>query len=330
MEIGIIGAGGWGTALASHLARQGHTPIIWCYESSTCKEINAIHTNNAFLQGVTLPTEITATDNIADLHDCSLLINATPTQHIRPLIRRNRELFVDKRIINVAKGIETGTMYRISQIFKEIGNIDMSNYAVLTGPSHAEEVARRVPTAVVAASSNPSYVQSIQELFSSSEFRVYTSPDVIGCELGGALKNVIALVAGILDGAGYGDNTKAALVTRGLSEMMTLGVAMGASFQTFFGLSGIGDLFVTCTSRFSRNRAVGERLGKGERLKDILKGMKMVAEGIETTKSAYELSKKHNIEMPIVTKVYQVIFRGYDLKEAIEDLMTRESKREWI
>ena len=330
MKIGIIGAGGWGTAIACHLVRSGYSPIIWCYESDTSKEINTLHTNSSFLPGVFLPNTLKATSNIDDLNDCDLLINSTPTQHIRPLVRRNRELFANKQILNVSKGIEIGTMYRISQIFEDVANIDMRNYAVLSGPSHAEEVARQVPTALVVASTNAAFADMIQQVFASPDFRVYSSFDVIGCELGGALKNVIALVAGILDGAGFGDNTKAALITRGLSEITKLGVAMGATYNTFYGLSGIGDLYVTCSSKFSRNRSVGERLGKGERLKDIVKGMKMIAEGVETAKSAYELSKKHNIEMPIVTKVYQVIFRNFDLKQAINQLMTRESKRECL
>ncbi|HOQ49026.1 MAG TPA: NAD(P)H-dependent glycerol-3-phosphate dehydrogenase, partial [Candidatus Kapabacteria bacterium] len=233
-------------------------------------------------------------------------------------------------LINTSKGIEQNTTYRISQIFFEITNLPEDNFVVLSGPSHAEEVSRKIPTTVVAASSDISKAKLCQEMFSTPEFRVYTSNDVVGTEIGGALKNVLAIASGIIDGLGYGDNTKAALITRGLAEIVRLGVACGAHPWTFSGLSGLGDLFVTCNSKHSRNRLVGELIGKGKTLLEITSSMKMVAEGVATTISAIELGKRHNVELPITQQVYRILFENLSPKEAINELMTRESKHEWV
>lgn len=330
MKIGIIGAGGWGTALSCVLADNGFQPLIWCFESTTTDEINLNRTNSVFLPGVTLPLAIRATSALTDLHSCDILVISTPTQHIRATVSAYPELFKGKRIIDVAKGIEIGTTYRISQILEEAVGIKPENYAVLTGPSHAEEVSRRHPTTVVTASDNGMLAAEVQKIFSNKNFRVYSSVDVIGCELGGALKNVIAVAAGVVDGAGFGDNTKAALITRGLAEITRLGVAVGATQNTFFGLSGIGDLFVTCASKLSRNRQVGEYLGRGQKIDDIISSMKMVAEGVHTTRSAYELAQTHRIEMPITEQIYKLLFGGYSVKDSMEELMARETKREWL
>ena len=330
MKIGIIGAGGWGTALSSVLADNGFHPLIWAYEKATADDININRTNSVFLPGVMLDSSIRATNSLSELESCDILILSTPTQNIRSVAMTMPHLFKGKKIINVAKGIEIGTMYRISQILEEVCDIDSCHYAVLTGPSHAEEVARKLPTTVVVASESSLFAQEIQSALNNSYFRVYTSNDVIGCEMGGALKNVIAVAAGIVDGAGFGDNTKAALITRGLAEMTRLGVAAGAMQNTFFGLSGIGDLFVTCASKLSRNRQVGENIGKGMTLPEIFKNMKMVAEGVHTTQSAFELSKKHNVEMPIVEQMHKILFEDFTPQEAMKELMGRKSKSEWL
>lgn len=330
MKFGIIGAGGWGTALSCVLAENGFHPLIWAYEVETTNDININRSNSVFLPGIKLHSSIRATSSLDELNSCDTLLLSTPTQNIRSVVSSAPELFKNKRIINVAKGIEIGTMYRVSQILQDVCSIAPDNYAVLTGPSHAEEVARKIPTTIVIASENSVYAQEIQTAFNNSYFRVYTSNDIIGCEIGGALKNVIAVAAGVIDGAGFGDNTKAALITRGLAEMTRLGVAMGAMQNTFFGLSGIGDLFVTCASKLSRNRQVGEQIGKGIPLAEIFKNMKMVAEGVHTTQSAFELSKKHNVEMPITEQMHKILFENTSALDSMKELMARKSKSEWL
>jgi glycerol-3-phosphate dehydrogenase (NAD(P)+) len=218
---------------------------------------------------------------------------------------------------------------RVSEILFNVAGISPENYAVLTGPSHAEEVARKMPTTVVSSSENNDNTRLIQNVFSTNNFRIYSSNDVVGCEIGGSLKNIIAIAAGIIDGLELGDNTKAALITRGLAGMTRLGVALGSNSQTFSGLSGLGDLFVTCNSKHSRNRYVGEQIGKGRKLKEIMDEMKMVAEGIYTTESAYFLAQKHNVELPITEQIYKILFEDVQPMVAIKNLMTRPSKREW-
>jgi glycerol-3-phosphate dehydrogenase (NAD(P)+) len=331
LKIGIIGSGGWGVALSCVLSANGHLPIVWSYEKETVEEINNKHTNSVYLPGIDLQDNIVATNSFSDLEVCDYLLISTPTQHIRGTISRASDLIRNKKIINVAKGVEVDTMLRVSEILSEVcaANVE-DNYCVLTGPSHAEEVARKVATTVVGASDNSVLAKEVQGLFSNNYFRVYTSTDVIGCEIGGALKNVIAVAAGIIDGAGMGDNTKAALITRGLSEITRLAIAIGAQPMTMFGLSGIGDLFVTCASKLSRNRWVGEQIGKGRKFREVLAEMKMVAEGVHTTKSAFELSQKHQVEMPIVEQMYNILFKEVSPIDALNELMTRKSKKEWV
>lgn len=330
MKIGVLGAGGWGTALSCVLSENSVQSIIWAYEADTVSDINNHHRNSVYLPHVRLNHLITATSNFDDLRQCDIILISTPTQHIRATVEKCKDLIKSKKIINVSKGIEIGTMYRISEILEEVCDIDINNYAILTGPSHAEEVARKKIATVVTASQNLAFAQQVQQLFSNAYFRVYSSTDVIGCELGGALKNVIAVAAGIIDGGNYGDNAKAALFTRGLVEISRLSLAMGAQYNTLFGLSGIGDLFVTCSSTLSRNWQVGNRLGKKEDLKEVIGSMRMVAEGVHTTRSAYQLSQKYNIDMPIVNELYKILFENTSPDEVMGNLMSRKSKSEWI
>jgi len=329
LSIGIIGAGGWGTALAALLSDKGHRVNLWSHEGDVVDEINLYNMNSTYLPGIQLNPNIIATTLASDLTYSDLFVQAVPTQYIRSTIGNNDFNFSDKIVVNVAKGIEQVSLYRVSEILKEAGGIAAHNYVILTGPSHAEEVAKGIPTTVVAASAKHKSANFVQHVFLTPTFRVYSSDDIIGCELGGSLKNIIAIAAGIIDGLTLGDNTKAALITRGLAEMTRLGTILGANPQTFSGLSGLGDLFVTCDSKHSRNRFVGEQIGRGKTLQQIQKEMKMVAEGVSTTKSAFSLAKKYNVELPIVEQVHKILFENVSPLDAIKELMTRESKREW-
>lgn len=327
MKVAVIGAGAWGTALASVAAENGHDVVMWAREEHVVNEINTVHTNSTFLPDATLSAAIHAAQSIDDVYGADVTIIATPTQFIRSVLTSHVEFFSSTTIVNVAKGIEIGTHLRVSQLVEDVGVLPR-DYVVVSGPSHAEEVVRRMPTTVVAASSSIDASQRIQSVLSTETFRVYTSTDVVGVEICGALKNVIAIAAGIVDGIGFGDNTKAALITRGLAEIARLGVALGAHQQTFFGLAGLGDLFVTCASVHSRNRYVGEQIGKGASLTSILDGMSAVAEGVSTTKAALELSAFVGVELPIASKVSSIIFDGEDPKDAIRELMMRPMKNE--
>lgn len=329
-NIFVIGAGGWGTTLANLLSYQFDV-LLWANEKEVADEINSLHKNSTYLPGISLNSKLIATNSLDEFEQHNVIVNAVPTQYIRSVFSQLANTdFSNRILINTSKGIEQNTTYRISQIFFEITNLPEDNFVVLSGPSHAEEVSRKIPTTVVAASSDISKAKLCQEMFSTPEFRVYTSNDVVGTEIGGALKNVLAIASGIIDGLGYGDNTKAALITRGLAEIVRLGVACGAHPWTFSGLSGLGDLFVTCNSKHSRNRLVGELIGKGKTLLEITSSMKMVAEGVATTISAIELGKRHNVELPITQQVYRILFENLSPKEAINELMTRESKHEWV
>jgi glycerol-3-phosphate dehydrogenase (NAD(P)+) len=328
-KIFVVGAGGWGTTLANLLSYRLDV-LIWANEKEVADEINKNHTNNTFLPNIKLNQNLIATNNLNEIANYDLFINAIPTQFIRKVYSQIKHIdFSNKILINTSKGIEQTTTKRISEVFNDLLNLNQDNFVVLSGPSHAEEVARQVPTTVVAASNDLTKAKLTQEMFSTKEFRVYTSNDVIGTEIGGALKNVLAIASGIIDGLGYGDNTKAALLTRGLAEIVRLGVACGAHPWTFSGLAGLGDLFVTCNSKHSRNRFVGELIGKGKSLSEITSNMKMVAEGVATTISALNLGKIHNVELPITYQVYRILFDNLSPKEAITELMTRESKHEW-
>lgn len=329
MNIGVIGAGGWGTSLAAVAANNGHSVRLWSRSKDVAQEINLTHTNSTYLKGIALPPSIYATTNSQDLANSELVVISVPTQYIRTVFSNFGFEISGKLIVNSSKGIEQRTLLRVSQLMKDVARIHNDEYVILTGPSHAEEVTRNVPTTVLAASADERQAKVVQDVFSNSTFRVYRSNDIIGAEVGGALKNVIAIAAGIIDGLGTGDNTKAALITRGLVEISRLGIELGANPMTFSGLSGLGDLIVTCDSKHSRNRRVGEQIGKGKTLQEILAESKMVAEGVSTTESAYQLAKKHDVEMPIVEQVYAILFEGKSPKQAVYDLMTRQSKREW-
>jgi len=331
MKITVIGAGSWGTALAMVLHENHHQVTLWTIEQETIDDVRDKQENSRYLPGVKLPPEITFTKDLDEaLQNTELILNAIPSQVTRKVVPLVSEKLKssDAIWVTVSKGIENKTYMRISEVIHQVGNIPNDRIAVLSGPSHAEEVSRRVPTAIVAASTKLETARFVQQVFMTPFLRIYASDDIVGVELGGALKNIIALAAGICDGAGFGDNTKAALMTRGLVEMNRMGVALGAQPNTFAGLSGMGDLIVTCMSRHSRNRHVGEEIGKGRKLQDILNEMVMVAEGVQTTVSAYELAKIKQVEMPITEQIYLTLFEGKSPHQAMLDLMTRRSKEE--
>lgn len=331
MNICVLGAGGWGTALAVLLHNNKHKVTLWEYEKEYAHTLDEFRENFYYLPKVSIPREITITNDIdVAVYKKDIIVISTPTQFIRHVIESVKHIDLTNRIIlSVSKGIENSTLMTVSNIFLDVFNkIKKRNIVVLSGPSHAEEVSRNIPTAVVAASLDIQNASKIQKAFSNKVFRVYRSTDMQGVELGGALKNVIAIAAGIADGAGFGDNTKAAIMTRGLREITRLGMKLGALEQTFFGLSGIGDLIVTCGSRHSRNRYVGEEIGKGKKLKQVISEMKMVAEGVATTKSTHELAQKLRVELPITEQVYKVLFQNKEPHKATEVLMTRNLKTE--
>ncbi len=331
MKVSVLGAGGWGTTLAILLHYNGHDVTLWEYKKSYAKELNKKRVNAKYLPGVKIPREMNITFDLKNATaDKNLIVLAVPTQFLRGVVKKIDYLNIrDSILCSVSKGIEKGTLLTVSQMLEDVHPLlKPEQIGVLSGPSHAEEVSRRIPTAVTAASVDLDTAKTIQVAFMNSYFRVYASTDIIGVELGGALKNVIAIGAGIIDGAGFGDNTKAAIMTRGVAEISRLGLAMGARPETFAGLSGMGDLIVTCMSRHSRNRFVGEQIGKGKKLKQVLKAMDMVAEGVETSRSASQLAKKHNVETPITYEVYQILFEDKDPIKATTDLMTRDMKTE--
>jgi len=304
---------------------------LWEYDRSYAKELLKKRVNRLYLPGVQIPKELDISYNLEEASsDKNLIVLATPAQFLRGVVKKiNYRDLKNSILVSVSKGIEKGTLMTMAQMLEDVHpQLDENQIGVLSGPSHAEEVSRRIPTAVTTASNDVETAKTIQAAFMNSYFRVYSSTDILGVELGGAFKNVIAIGAGIIDGAGFGDNTKAAIMTRGVAEISRLGLAMGASAETFAGLSGMGDLIVTCMSRHSRNRYVGEQIGKGKKLKQILKSMEMVAEGIETSRSASQLAEKHNVETPITTEVYKILFEDKDPIKATTDLMTRDMKTE--
>lgn len=330
MKITVLGDGSWGTALALNLFHNGHQVTLWGRTAEHMVAIQRDGENKRFLPGVPFPREINATSDIAAaVNGADMIVIGTPSQYMRGTLEKLKP-YVDKEnqiLVNIAKGIETGSLLRMSELFREV--LGEVRYTVLSGPSHAEEVSKGVPTLVVAASENMKDAKKVQNTFLNERFRVYTSKDVIGVELGGALKNVFAIAAGIIDGIGLGDNSKAALMTRGCAELSRLGVKLGGRRQTFSGLGGIGDLIVTCMSRHSRNRHVGEELGKGRKLPEIIESMNnMVAEGVKTCESAKMLAEKAGVETPLVNGVYDVLFRERPPQEIIYELMTRKAKAE--
>lgn len=331
MRISVLGAGGWGTTLAILLHLNGHQVTLWEYKKSYAKSLSKSRENKTLLKGIKIPEEVIITSSLKE--SCTnqhMIVIAVPTQFVRSVLKEVKKFsFTDTTFVSVSKGIEKDSLLTVSGIIRdEIPIISDEQIGVLSGPSHAEEVARKIPTAVVAASLNLNTAVQIQSAFITSYFRVYSSTDILGVEYGGALKNVIAIGAGIIDGAKFGDNTKAAIMTRGIAEISRLGIFLGAKAETFSGLSGMGDLIVTCMSKHSRNRFVGEQIGSGLKLKDVLKKMEMVAEGVETSKSVYQLSIKKKIETPICTAVYQILFEDKDPVKATYELMTRDMKSE--
>ena len=331
-KVGVLGAGSWGIALALVLENNGQEVTLWEFRSDAAETLLQTRDAKEFLPGIKIPATIEVENDLKLVcDDKDILIIAVPSHVVRSVANQINEMKIKPHtvFVNVAKGVENETLLRMSQVLEQsIDWLTMDNIVTLSGPSHAEEVSRKIPTAIVAAGANMKNAELIQTAFMNRYFRVYTNEDIIGVELGGALKNIIALAAGICDGAGFGDNTKAALQPRGLVEIVRLGTALGAQPITFAGLSGMGDLIVTCMSKHSRNRYVGEQIGKGRKLDDILKEMVMVAEGVKTTRSAYELSKKFNVEMPITEQVYQILFEDKNLNDALNELMMRNPKKE--
>lgn len=328
MKITVLGAGGWGCALASVLSNNNHSVTLWSKFQDELDVISQTGENPARLPGIQLPKDLILTSNIkVAVEGAQIIVFAVPSSFIRVTAEAIKPYIESSQIIvNVAKGIEDKTLMSLQEVINDVmPNVEV---AVLSGPSHAEEVARGIPTSVVVGSKNETTVKLIQDTFMNRNFRVYGSSDIIGIEMGGALKNVIALAAGVSDGLGYGDNTKAALMTRGMAEISRLGVAMGANIKSFNGLSGIGDLIVTCTSMHSRNRRAGILIGKGATLQEALDEVKMVVEGVYSAKAALELANKYNVDMPIIKEVNQVLFEGKNPDEAVDHLMNRAKKFE--
>jgi len=330
MNVAVLSDGGWGTALALLLLKNRHEVSLWGPFSAYVEQMRGARENVKFLPGVALPAALRLTADLdAAVRGAELMVLAAPSQYMRGLLTRLCETgYPDTAIfVNVAKGIEVGSLKRMSELVAELcGAVP---YVALSGPSHAEEVARGIPTAVVAARRDDSLTVPVQSAFMNENFRVYTSEDIVGVELGGSLKNVLALAAGVCDGMGFGDNTKAALMTRGIAEMARLGQALGGRPDTFSGLSGVGDLIVTCMSRHSRNRRVGEELGRGRSLDDIQQGMGgQVAEGVKTAASAYALARRAGVETPILDETYAALYQGKDPRRAVRDLMGRDAKPE--
>ncbi len=327
----VIGAGGWGTALSLIMAGKGYRVKLWVRTDKYCEEVRESRENKKYLPGVCLPDNVVVSSDLEEIvKNSRMMVVAVPSHSFRKVVREIKK-YISKDVVLVSstKGIETDTLLRMSQVLEEeLGAKDSRGIAALSGPNHAEEVSRGVPSATVVASEKRKTAKLVQDIFMSPSFRVYTNPDLAGVELGGSLKNIIALGSGISDGLGFGDNTRAALMTRGLVEISRLGIEMGASPLTFAGLSGVGDLIATCTSNHSRNRKAGIMLGEGKKAKDITRAMEMVVEGIKTTEAAWKLSEKHGVEMPITREVYQVIFDEKKPRSAVEDLMLRDKKFE--
>ena len=327
-NISILGGGSWGTALSKLLSENGHNVTVWLRNEAQARDLSQNRVNIKYLPEVKIPENVVFTSNINEAaKKAEILLLVIPTQMVRGVLKQIKDEYKDNKIIiNASKGIEIGTMKLVSDIVKE--ETKNSVFAVLSGPSHAEEVGLSMPTAITVACEDKDVAEEIQDIFMSEYFRVYTNEDVKGAELGGALKNIIALGAGISDGVGYGDNAKAALMNRGIVEIARLGIAMGADIHTFYGLTGIGDLIVTCTSKHSRNWNAGYMIGQGLSKDEAIKKVGMVVEGITTTYAAYKLSRKLNVDMPIVDAMYDILENKADVKETVNKLMLRDKKEE--
>lgn len=328
--ITVFGAGSWGTTLALILHHNGHDVCLWDYSEEQAQRLQKERANTKFLPGISLPDNLNITANVeAALHHASTRVLAVPSHVLRSFLTAIAPSCQQPaHWISVIKGIEQKTLMRMSEVIRDVIGREQQ-VTTLSGPTHAEEVAHRKPSAIVAANHTEALALQVQQLFNSETFRVYTSTDIVGVELGGSLKNVIALAAGISDGLGLGDNSKAAVMTRGLAEISKLGVALGAQEATFAGLSGMGDLITTCISQHSRNRHVGERLGQGELLQNIIDDMHMVAEGVKTTQSAYDLAKKMAITTPIINEMQAVLFNNKPAAQAVKDLLNRPHTAEF-
>ncbi|HJO48416.1 MAG TPA: NAD(P)H-dependent glycerol-3-phosphate dehydrogenase [Candidatus Scalindua sp.] len=327
-KISVLGTGGWGTALSIVLHNKGHNVTLWGSTPDYVEYLKKHRENKKYLKGIEIPSDLKITSDIAETQiETDLIVIAIPTPYVRKTIKPFKNHYLPGTpIVSVIKGIENETLMRGSEILRDV--LGEQPIALLLGPSHAEEVARKLPTTVVIACNDIQVAKEIQDIFITERFRVYTNTDVIGVEIGTSVKNVIAIAAGICDGLGFGDNSKAALITRGLAEMMRLGVAMGGQRDTFSGLAGLGDLITTCVSPYGRNRMVGEQIAKGKKLSQILEEMDQVSEGILTTKSVCKLANKYNVEMPITKEIYNVLFEDKDPIKAVNELMVREPKSE--
>ncbi len=329
MKITILGDGGWGTTLAILLSRRNKDVVLWSVSKEYAHYLDRYRKNPKFLSGIKIPSGIKITANLKEaVGDANLVIVAIPSVYLRKVVRKLKDLpkLKNKLFVSVTKGIEISTLKRMSEVIKE--ELGQVRIAVLSGPTIALEVAKNHPTTAVIAGKSNTDLRFLQHLFTGPRFRVYTNLDVIGVELGGSLKNIIAIACGISDGLGFGTNSKAAILSRGLNEMRRLALALGARAQTLNGISGLGDLVTTCVSKFSRNRFVGEQLAKGIAIKKIVSKMQMIAEGVTTVKSAYSLSVKYNIDMPITKEIYHVIYKGKSAIKAVDDLMSRRLKPE--
>ena len=329
-KISVIGSGGWGIALTILLYKNGHDLTIWSFDKREAEELKTTRENKTKLPNILLPEDIKVTDNLKEAVDNKdVLILAVPSKAIRSVSKSLKDIIKDNQIIvNVAKGLEEDTLKTMTDIIEEELKGKKPQVAVLSGPSHAEEVGKGIPTTCVVSAHNKELTLYLQNIFMNPSFRVYTSPDMLGIEIGGALKNVIALAAGIADGLNYGDNTKAALITRGIKEIASLGVAMGGEQSTFYGLTGLGDLIVTCASMHSRNRRAGVLLGQGKTLDEAIKEVNMVVEGVYSAKSALMAARKYNVEIPIIEQVNAVLFENKNAAEAVNELMIRDKKLE--
>ena len=327
-KISVLGTGGWGTALSIVLHNKGHNVTLWGSTPDYVEYLKKHRENKKYLKGIEIPSDLKITSDIAETQiETDLIVIAIPTPYVRKTIKPFKNHYLPGTpIVSVIKGIENETLMRGSEILRDV--LGEQPIALLLGPSHAEEVARKLPTTVVIACNDIQVAKEIQDIFITERFRVYTNTDVIGVEIGTSIKNVIAIAAGICDGLGFGDNSKAALITRGLAEMTRLGVAMGGQRDTFSGLAGLGDLITTCVSPYGRNRLVGEQIAKGKKLSQLLEEMDQVAEGVLTTKSVCKLANKYNVEMPITKEIYNVLFEDKDPIKAVNELMVREPKSE--
>lgn len=326
MNIGVIGAGSWGTTLANVLAKKGHDVTLWVYEADLAARLVDTRVNDLYLDGFTLSENLSFTsDLLAAASGRELLLLVSPSQVMRHVLKQLQpQISENCLLVSAAKGIENDTLLTMSEVLEEVLGAEVKNRcAFLSGPSFAREVAAEQPTAVAVAADNLDVAHRVQDIFSTDYFRVYTNQDVVGVEIGGAMKNVIALAAGVGDGLGFNHNARAALITRGLVEVARLGMAKGAVESTFYGLAGMGDLVLTCTGDLSRNRSVGIELGKGRKLDEILNQMRMVAEGVKTTLSAYQLARKLDVAMPITEQMYEILYADKDPKLAVADLMQR-------